>query len=172
MLFDEVAQSENARLARRRARPRSWTRRALSRGRAMSSARTRPCLPGFVPEFVESAFGTTCRSRSPGTHSTGRIDRVDTSSASVFVTDYKSSRDVSGWRSSRPKAKMQAVIYACAAEQITGASDGRLRVPLDAQRPAARILARGPARRDASGDVRGRPLGCRWVRRARRANRR
>jgi hypothetical protein len=48
----------------------------------------------------------------------GRIDRVDVSPASLFVTDYKSSKEVPGVSAFERGAKIQAVIYAAAAQHV------------------------------------------------------
>jgi hypothetical protein len=77
-------------------------------------------LPEFIPEFVELGFGDSPTFSFAGHLFRGRIDRIDTSPSSVFVTDYKSSRDVAGIAKFEAQARVQAVIYASAAEAILG----------------------------------------------------
>ncbi len=80
-------------------------------------------LPGFAPEHHELAFGGE---GGPdvvvgGVRFRGRIDRIDVSDTAVFVTDYKSSRQVSGHEKFAEEGKVQAIVYAQAAEGLLGA---------------------------------------------------
>ena len=117
-LFDEVAAqtgrasteglSEEMQLARAVA----WARNVVGQDAVL--------LPGFVPEFVEMGFGDESPFVFGGHPFRGRIDRIDTCPTSAFVTDYKSSREVVGLSRLEAEGKVQAVIYACAAEQTLG----------------------------------------------------
>jgi CRISPR/Cas system-associated exonuclease Cas4 (RecB family) len=117
-LFDEVAVqagrtgaeglSEEMQLARAVA----WARNVVGQDAVL--------LPGFVPEFVEMGFGDESPFMFAGHPFRGRIDRIDTCPSSVFVTDYKSSREVVGLSKLEAEGKVQAVIYACAAERMLG----------------------------------------------------
>jgi hypothetical protein len=73
-------------------------------------------LPGFAPKLVEFGFGDEVPFVFADHPFRGRIDRIDTNPGSVFVTDYKSSREVTGLDKLEAEGKVQAVIYACAAE--------------------------------------------------------
>lgn len=78
-------------------------------------------LPDFVPTHVELGFGAEGSFHFAGVAFRGKIDRIDVSPASVFVTDYKSSRDVPGVERFERDGKVQAVVYALAAETALGA---------------------------------------------------
>lgn len=79
-------------------------------------------LPGFAPSAHELPFGgpgeTTIQ--LGGVSFTGRIDRIDVSPTAVFVTDYKASRQVSGYAKFAEEGKIQAVVYALVAAEATG----------------------------------------------------
>ncbi|MDR3686460.1 MAG: PD-(D/E)XK nuclease family protein [Coriobacteriia bacterium] len=118
-LFDEVAAqagrattaqslSEEMRLARAVA----WARNVVGQDAAL--------LPGFVPELFEFGFGDEPPFTFAGFPFRGRIDRIDAGSEGVFVTDYKSSREVTGLQKLGADGKVQAVIYACAAQHALG----------------------------------------------------
>jgi ATP-dependent helicase/DNAse subunit B len=77
-------------------------------------------LPDFAPDVVEFAFGDAEPFLFAGDLFRGRIDRIDASPTSVFVMDYKSSRDVTHLRDFEAGGKVQAVIYACAATRALG----------------------------------------------------
>lgn len=79
-------------------------------------------LPGFSPHRHELSFGGPDEAGMSlgGVRFRGRIDRLDTSPTAVFVTDYKSSRKVSGHAKFAEEGKIQAVVYALAASQATG----------------------------------------------------
>lgn len=77
-------------------------------------------LPGFVPAHVELGFGVEARFDFAGWAFRGKIDRVDVAPHGAFVTDYKSSRDVPGIDKFESRAKVQAVVYACAAQELLG----------------------------------------------------
>jgi ATP-dependent helicase/nuclease subunit B len=119
-LFEEVVASERAGLGfggglseeLDAARAVAWARNVVGQDAML--------LPEFVPELVEFSFGDAPAFSFAGHSFRGRIDRIDTSPKSVFVTDYKSSRDVPGIAKFEAQAKVQAVIYAIAAETILG----------------------------------------------------
>jgi RecB family exonuclease len=77
-------------------------------------------LPGFVPAHAEMRFGADESFEFAGVAFRGHIDRVDVGSASVFVTDYKSSREVPGIARFAREGRVQAVLYALAAEAALG----------------------------------------------------
>lgn len=79
-------------------------------------------LPGFVPTDQEFSFGGRGETAVSlgGVGFRGRIDRIDRSPAAVFVTDYKSSRQVSGYARFADEARIQAVVYALVAGETFG----------------------------------------------------
>ena len=79
-------------------------------------------LPGFAPLAHEFSFGQPDQSTVAlgGVGFRGRIDRIDQSADAVFVTDYKSSRVVSGHAKFADEGKIQAVVYALAAREASG----------------------------------------------------
>jgi hypothetical protein len=119
-LFDEVAQAERGRL--------SWSSglaEEMAIGRALGGARAvvgqdALFLPSYMPSHMELSFGRDGSFEFAGGAFAGRIDRVDSGSDAVFVTDYKSSKAVSGWAKFEPEGKVQAVVYALAAEHELG----------------------------------------------------
>jgi ATP-dependent helicase/nuclease subunit B len=120
-VFDQVAAAENE-----RAMTMLGLSEELAVARAVERARSvvgqdALLLPDFVPREVEMEFGGDA---TPfvfaGSRFRGRIDRVDTSTASAFVTDYKSSKEVPGIAAFERGARVQAVIYACATQEVLG----------------------------------------------------
>lgn len=118
-LFDEVAAAEKSRIAAAglseelaAARAVAWARNVVGQDASL--------LPEFVPEMVEFGFGDEQAFSFAGSPFHGRIDRIDRGATSVFVTDYKSSRDVPGLAKFEGEAKVQAVVYACAAREAVG----------------------------------------------------
>lgn len=79
-------------------------------------------LPGFVPTDHELAFGGPGQVAVSigGVSFKGRIDRIDRSPEAVFVTDYKSARQVVGHAKFPAEAKIQPVVYALAASEVSG----------------------------------------------------
>jgi ATP-dependent helicase/nuclease subunit B len=78
-------------------------------------------LPGFAPVAHEVIFGDEgCELELGGVRLRGRIDRVDRSEAACFVTDYKSSRKVPGQGRFAEEGRIQAVVYAEAAQRLLG----------------------------------------------------
>jgi hypothetical protein len=118
--FDEIARLFNEDTARGGsaatalavARATAWARSTISRDALF--------LPSFAPVLVEAAFGTERTFRFAGADFCGRIDRIDAREDSIFVIDYKSSREVPGLARFEQEGKVQAVIYALAAEASTG----------------------------------------------------
>lgn len=119
-LFEEVARSEVSRRARTislaeqlaEADAVRWARDVIGEDGLF--------LPGFVATHVELKFGYGEPFEFAGAPFCGRIDRVDVSSSSAFVTDYKSSRTVSGLEKFEADGKIQAVVYALAVHEILG----------------------------------------------------
>ena len=77
-------------------------------------------LPEYAPLGHEVVFGSDPVFQFAGVSIAGRIDRLDTGSSGVVVTDYKSLRDVG--KLVRPGAGMsiQHILYALAAQQLVG----------------------------------------------------
>lgn len=106
-------------------------------------------LPDFVPREVELEFGGDSSAFIfAGSMFRGRIDRVDTSTTSVFVTDYKFSKEVPGIAAFERAAKVQAIIYASATEAILG-----LPVSGSVYRSLRTAQLRGFWRRDLLGEM-------------------
>jgi RecB family exonuclease len=104
-------------------------------------------LPGFVPAAHEMSFGSGDGARITlgGVGFRGIIDRVDLSNAALFVTDYKSS-SVSGQEKFAKEGRIQAIVYALAAEEAFGL-------------PVAGSVYRSLRRRTARGFWLYEPLG-------------
>ena len=78
-------------------------------------------LPGFVSVAHELAFGEgEVDVVLGGVRFRGRIDRVDSSGEAIFVTDYKSSRAVTGVARFAEEGRVQAIVYAEAARHLMG----------------------------------------------------
>ena len=120
VLFDEVTELHSCRggkggtLAESLAvaRATTWARDVVAQDASF--------LPGFVPAHVEFAFGEAAPFGFAGVRFRGRIDRIDTSSEHAFLTDYKSSREVPGVAKFERQGKVQAVVYALAAQAALG----------------------------------------------------
>lgn len=80
-------------------------------------------LPGYKPVAHELAFGsdTEHRIQIGDVQVRGFIDRVDQGPDGVVVIDYKSSRDVYGYRSFPTYGLLQAPVYATVAAQVLNA---------------------------------------------------
>jgi ATP-dependent exoDNAse (exonuclease V) beta subunit len=108
-------------------------------------------LPDFVVHEVELEFGGDPTFIFAGSMFRGRIDRVDTGLNSAFVTDYKSAKEVPGLAAFERAAKIQAVIYASATQEVLG-----LPVSGSVYRSLRSGQLRGFWRRDLLGEM---PLG-------------
>jgi len=120
-LFAEVARIESLRMPQ----PHALAER-LAAARAYFWARSvieadATFLPEHVPRYSEISFGEERPFRFAGVIFRGRIDRIDAGPRSVFVTDYKSAREVVGLSGFDGGGRVQPVIYAAAAEVLLGA---------------------------------------------------
>jgi RecB family exonuclease len=78
-------------------------------------------LPGFAPAAHELSFGDEgSEFNFGGVKFRGRIDRVDVSDTALFVTDYKSSRDLVALARLESEGRIQAVVYAEATRRLMG----------------------------------------------------
>jgi len=118
VLFDEMARNEHvpsrrpASLSEELALARStaWARNVVTQDAGF--------LPGFIPAHAEVPFPAERPFEFAGAEFRGRVDRIDVSEDSAFVTDYKSSKEVTGLAKFASEGKVQAVIYALAAERL------------------------------------------------------
>ncbi|NTU70509.1 MAG: PD-(D/E)XK nuclease family protein [Coriobacteriia bacterium] len=79
-------------------------------------------LPDFQPARFEESFGPKVGTPVTigGVVFKGRIDRIDESAHGCFVTDYKTSSSVKGHGGFEKEGLVQPVVYALAAEALTG----------------------------------------------------